>query len=77
MKILKYVLLFIVVPAITVLFMRSYVIEYATNSFQFGCETAALRVYKFYSAPLGLDLKRFCGVYTNNIKKEFNGEFDK
>lgn len=76
-KLFKYLLLFVVVPVLVVLMMRSYIVNYAINSFQFGCQTAAQYIYKFNSKPLGLELNHFCDVYTNNIKKEFDGEFDK
>lgn len=76
MKLYKAILLGLILAAITVPFMRAYVINTYINTFLFGCETAATRVYKFNSQELGNELYNFCKIYENNIRREYRGEFD-
>jgi hypothetical protein len=75
-KYVKIVLLYLVLPVVVVLSARVYILDWATMSFKFGCDTAAERVYRFNSKALGRELQHFCVVYTGNIKKEFGDGFD-
>ena len=70
-KILKGLLIYAVIPAAVAYGTRIYVLDYAINSFKFGCDTAALKTQRFYSKDIGDKLFGFCTIYTNNIKKEF------
>lgn len=69
----KKVLAASVVAAVIILGVRYYVLDMAVRSFAFGCDTAATKVYRFYSKDIGEKTFDFCKVYSGNIKKEFFG----
>ena len=77
MVIIKKLFSYVLLPVILVFVARTYVIGYAIKSFKFGCDTAADRAYKFEDKEMGIKLRFFCQAYTSNIRKEFNGEFDR
>jgi len=67
----KRVALCVAVGAILVYSIRVYTLNFAINSFEFGCQTAAKKMGQI-DVLQGGQLYSFCEAYTRHISEEFN-----